>query len=250
MTKEFPPIPAEWVQAMMPNLDYVDTDKDFFVNQNTGQLSSEAQLSWLAINSYAIQLLRSAEAASAHALSYWDFRVGGSALAFDPASGRMGRLNGFNIKPTVDGPLDIHVEPFLLEKVRYHGLSWIPILAICGEPNPRRPEETDFLLPCEDCEEILEAAPEITDSTVIVSGNRDFSSSVLYGLRDLRNLREGVSNDLQRMNLSSKALESRSYDEALMFLMLSVWVRRNPEAPWAREIKEWFDQGQLTSADA
>lgn len=236
-------IPDLWLN-LSPNLDMVfDIHLPEF---------NEWDMSWNALNQLVL-LTRRAETASFQAVSWRPipFRVGAAAVAGDIRSKRMGILTGFNIKPSESKDINIHAEQMALEKMRRTGLSKVYALAVWGEPQPDQQSGivSPTLHPCGLCREMLTEMDEVTDQTIIASGNVDFSICEVYCREEINAYH---TNDvlhrpqLDRINLADSVLDNRSYDEALGFLLLQQWVKRNPEAPYSRQLLGWFERGQPT----
>ena len=237
--KQLTEIPLQWLEAKMPNLDFVG---DLPANL------SQADVSWLGLNHLASLILK-AQIAATHANSWRDKIVGATAFAIDPEQQKIGILSGFNVKPQqADGPTNIHAEQMAIERTRHAGFKHIAALAIWGEPESDEASGTTPLTlhPCDLCTDFMEAAPEIDQSTAFISGNSDFSTCETYSFDDLSRYSANLAskNIFQRMNLTSAAMDKPGYDEALMFLNLQLWTRLNPTAAHAPELAQWFAAGQ------
>lgn len=141
------------------------------------------------------RLIRAAEDAREHALSYRNFRVGAAAFAafsggVRPWSYRL--IHGANAKPTGNNDINVHAEHTLMtttiESAQPDELATIPIMMIMGDlqPDQQTGLETPTLHPCGVCRDAFtEDDSPITQETLIVTANPDLTIFEWFSVRAL-----------------------------------------------------------------
>lgn len=150
---------------------------------STGPIETlEARTAIAALTGLVFAAKRASEAAR-NAISWRNYRVGATAVMVDFASGRLGYLDGYNVKPRdgMDG-INLHAEQIAVAKGRRHGLSRLVAMAVCADPEDpnANPLSLPTLRPCNRCIDMLVATPEADERTLILGVSPDFSQCEVY----------------------------------------------------------------------
>ncbi len=116
------------------------------------------------------------------AQSWRNFNVGATAAMYNYSTGRFGYLDGYNVKPSKEGGLNLHAEQIALSKGRSNSLNRLVGIAIYADPNDEdsNPNRLNTLPPCDRCINMMTSAPEVDDRTLILGTNQDLSLCELY----------------------------------------------------------------------
>lgn len=133
-----------------------------------------------------------AELASQNAVSWRNFNVGASASMCNFKTGRMGFLDGYNVKPKENSSsLNLHAEQIVLRKGRDNGLDRMVGIAVYADAvdDNANPYNTATLRVCGRCVTMFATAPEVDDRTIILGTNLDMSMCELYTFGALKSAR-------------------------------------------------------------
>ncbi len=198
---------------------------------------------------FALLTQRAAESAG-RAVSWRNFKVGAAALAVDLVDMRMGTLTGMNIKPAEDSPVNIHAEQVVLAKARSLRMTRVICLSVWGEPQADSSSGilSSTLHPCGLCRHMLCSPdiPEVTEQTLIMSGNGNFSNCEIYTPPELVEYHEARSDQrkpLLAVSLSNETLHDRAADEHLTFQYLRKWAEVYPATHPAPLLNGWYAAG-------
>ncbi len=189
-----------------------------------------------AINGLIAQI-RKAKSAAGMAWSWRGYRVGAAGIAFDFERRIYGSFVGANIKPAQDSPMNIHAEQMVIAKARFHKLPSIIALAVWGDPNDTdsNPNGAKTRRPCLRCDHMFIEEPEVSDRTLILSSNQDFTACEFYTVRELHdfylNNESGQLTDVPIYDLSDSMNDSDYNNRIEIPHLLPKVLRLFPESP-------------------
>lgn len=199
-----------------------------------------AQIGLTSINQL-IYLIRASAAESAKAVSWRDYRVGAAAVSFNFDTHVTSVMTGSNVKPEENGGLNLHAEQISLAKVRRFQLGEVIAMAVWGDPTDldANPNQEPTLRFCRRCSDMFDSAPEITDKTILLSGNRDFSKCELYTADELGDYYKdpgavGLISDTPPFSLADDMDDDRYTQEVLVPYFLPKIASLYPDSPFGR----------------
>lgn len=109
------------------------------------------------------------------AMSYRDFNVAAGAWCLDPP--KYGRVLGYNIKVDATDAVNIHAEDLVLQKAQASSYKDISVVSVVGQSQQDHKSGRDFptLHPCGRCRERLTEATLISEKTLFVMAQPDFT---------------------------------------------------------------------------
>ncbi len=122
------------------------------------------------------------------ALSWRNYNVGSSAVMCNFETGRIGFLDGYNVKPSEnDSSLNLHAEQIAIAKGRYHGLNKVIGITVYADPinDDANPNGHPTLRPCGRCTDMFTEIPEVDERTLVLGSNQDMSICELYTVGSL-----------------------------------------------------------------
>lgn len=176
--------------------------------------------------------------------SYRGFRVGAAALAYSAGHSVMAIMTGANIKPSPDSPINIHAETMAIAKARHWQVPNIYAMAVWGptQPDQQSGIASPTLHMCGLCRAMAASpdTPEISDRTLIVSGNADFSVAELYTVPEIvayHAAPEAERQPLTTIRLDDEALDANERHRLLTGTLFDTWARIYHDDPFAATIR-------------
>lgn len=115
--------------------------------------------------------------------SWRDYKVGATAAMVDFDTGSLGYLSGYNVKPSQnDSATNLHAEQVAVAKGHLYGLTRLVGIAINADPqcSDANPLSLPTLRPCKRCVDMLEAAPEVDERTLVLGTAPDLGICEIY----------------------------------------------------------------------
>ncbi len=179
-------VPPVFLQ--LSDYEHIVTSPSLTGELYTGSLeTAEARMTLGALPKL-VHAIDRAKSNSILAQSWRNYNVGSSAVMCNFETGRVGFLDGYNIKPSEgDGYLNLHAEQIAIAKGRYNGLNKVIGITVYADPinDDANPNGHPTLQPCMRCTDMFEEIPEVDEKTLVLGSNLDLSVCELYTVGSL-----------------------------------------------------------------